>query len=533
MRTRGSLLSTLVSTLLGCGALGALGAFGPLTATARAAAPATPLRIAMTADIRSTEPGVNRDANSDMVVMHVVEGLVAFGENAQVKPLLAQSVDISPDGKTYTFRLRDGVTFQNGAPLTAQDVVWSWNFFMDPKTAWRCHGDFDGSSGAKVTAVEAPDAHTVVYHLEKPYGLFQAALARPDCAGSGVVHRDSVAADGSWIKPIGTGPFMLGEWKRGQYISLVRNSHYADRGGGLDGFTGSKRPLVDEVRFMIVPDDATAKAALQRGDVDIIQDLSYTDVKPMQEVGGVKVAHAPVMSLTALLIQTRDPVLGNVKLREAIAHAIDGTQLVAAVGDGLMKPATSLIPLMSAYYDKVQQQTWKYDPELAGKLVKEAGYKGQEISIMATKRYPETYTAAVIMQAMFQAVGINARIDVVEWATQLDRYNSGKYQLMSFPYSARLDPSQSFEMVSGDKDKQPRKLWDNPEALKLIQSSAEITDTARRQAIFDQLHRLFLADVPMVPLFNGLDVGAYRAEVKGYTPWALKRARAWEVSKAP
>jgi peptide/nickel transport system substrate-binding protein len=495
------------------------------------AADAAPLRIAMTADIRSTEPGVNRDANSDMVVMHVVEGLVAFGEHAEIKPLLAKSIDIADGGKTYTFKLRDNVRFTNGAPLTAQDVIWSWNYFMNPKVAWRCHGDFDGSSGAKVTSVEAPDAHTVVYHLDKPYGLFLASLARPDCAGSGVVHRDSLNADGSWNKPIGTGPFMLNDWKRGQYISLVKNPHYVSQGDKLDGFTGAKQPLVDEVRFMIVPDDSTAKAALQRGDIDIIQDLSYTDVKPMKAVPHIKVASSPVMSLTALLIQTRDPLLSNAKLRQAIAHAIDVKQLVAAVGDGLMKPSTSVIPLISPYYDETQREAWNYDPALSRKLLQEAGYKGQEISILATKRYPETYTSAVIIQAMLQAAGINSRLEVMEWATQLDRYNSGKYQLMSFPYSARLDPSLNFEMMSGNKDKQPRKVWDNPKALALIQSSARITDKAERQAQFDELQKLFLADVPMVPLFNGLDVGAYRDTVKGYTPWALKRARAWEISR--
>ncbi|WP_256987894.1 ABC transporter substrate-binding protein [Bordetella genomosp. 9] len=500
-------------------------------ATPAHAADGTPLRVAMTADIRSTEPGVNRDANSDMVVMHIVEGLVAFGEHAEIKPLLAKSYAISDDGKTYTFTLRDGVTFQNGAPLAAQDVVWSWNYFMNPKTAWRCHGDFDGSGGAKVTSVDAPDPHTVVYHLEKPYGLFLGSLARPDCAGSGVVHRDSVNPDGTWNKPIGTGPFMLNEWKRGQYISLVKNPHYANQGGKLDGFTGSKRPLVDEVRFMIVPDDATAKAGLQRGDVDIIQDLSYSDVKTMQAVKGVKVATSPVMSLTALLMQTRDPLLSNVKLRQAIVHAIDAGQLVAAVGDGLMQPSTSMVPLISSYYDKTQQEAWKYDPALAQKLVRESGYKGQELVMMATKRYPETYSSGVIIQAMLQAVGINARLEVQEWASQLDRYNSGKYQMMVFPYSARLDPSLNYEMMAGNKDKQPRKVWDDPKALALIDSSSQITDTAQRQAQFDELHKLFLADAPMMPLFNGLDVGAFRDTVQGYTPWALKRARVWEVSR--
>lgn len=500
-------------------------------AMAASSALASPLRISITADIRSTEPGVNRDSNSDAVAMHIVEGLVGFGEHAEVKPLLAESVAISDDGKTYTFKLRDGVKFQNGAPLTAQDVLWSWNFFMDPKTGWRCTGEYDGHGGMKVTSVEAPDAHTVVYHLDKPNGLFLASLARTDCAGTGVVHRDSVKADGTWDKPIGTGPFKFNEWKKGEYVSLVKNDQYANRGGPLDGFVGSKRPLVDEVRFVIVPDESTAKVALQRGDIDIIQDLAYSDVKPMQSVPSVKVAWAPAMAMTALLIQTKDPVMSNPKLRQAIAHSIDYTQLAEAVSDGLMKPDNSVLPLVSPFYGAVQKQGWNYDPALAQKLLQESGYKGQEIVMMTTQRYPQTYNAAVIMQAMMQAVGINTRLQVMEWGTQLDRYNAGTYQIMSFPYSARLDPSLNYEMLSGDKTKQPRKVWDNPEGLKLLADASQTTDKAKRQEDFDKMHQLFIADVPSIPLYNGLDVGAYRTSITGYTPWAVKQPRAWEVSK--
>ncbi|MPT40185.1 MAG: ABC transporter substrate-binding protein, partial [Achromobacter sp.] len=103
-------------------------ALAALAGTA-AAQSTPPLRISLTADIRSTEPGVNRDSNSDAVVLHIVEGLVAYGEDAEVRPLLAKSVDISPDGKTYTFTLRDGVKFHNGAPLTSADVLWSWQHY--------------------------------------------------------------------------------------------------------------------------------------------------------------------------------------------------------------------------------------------------------------------------------------------------------------------------------------------------------------------------------------------------------------------
>jgi peptide/nickel transport system substrate-binding protein len=504
----------------------ALGA--ALCSTAHAA---TPLRISFTADIRSTEPGVNRDSNSDTVVMHIVEGLVAYGEDAEVRPMLAESVKISDDGTTYTFPLRDGVKFHNGETLTSADVLWTWKHYMDPKTAWRCLSEYDGRGPAHVVSVEAPDARTVVFKLDKPNGLFLSSLARIDCGGTGILNKASVKADGSWDTPISTGPFKLAEWRRGQYISLKKFADYANRGGKRDGYTGSKRPLVDEVRFVVVPDDSTAKTALQRGDIDIIEELSSSDVAVLEKVPGIKVAHAPVMGLTMLLMQTRSPQLSNLKLREAIAHAIDYKQLAAAVNEGMADANNSLVPSVSPYYSAVEKQGWDYDPALTKKLLKEADYKGQELTIIATRRYPQSYNAGVLIQSMLQSAGINAKLEVMEWGAQSDRYTTGKYQMIAHPFSPRLDPALSFDAVTGKKDEEPRKIWDSPKAFELITAASIETDHAKRQALFDQLHRLFIAEVPSIPLYNGADIGAFRANIKGYTPWAVKKPRAWEVEK--
>jgi len=492
---------------------------------------ATPLRIALTADIRSTQPGVNRDANSDTVAQHIVEGLVAFGEQGDVKPLLAESVQVSDDGKTYTFTLRKGVKFHNGATLTSADVLWTWDHYMDPKTGWRCRTEFDGRDGVKVEDVQAPDASTVVFKLERPNGLFLNGLSRVDCGGTGILHRDSVRGDGSWDHPIGTGPFVLKEWRRGEYISLEKFQDYSNRADPSDGLTGSKRPLVDEVRFVIIPDESTIKLALQRKDIDIIADLSNTDVPEMQKMPGITVAHADALGMTGVLFQTRDAVLSNVKLREAIAHAIDYVQLADAVSEKLSPWNNSIVPLASSYYDDVQKKGWVYDPALSQKLLQESGYQGQPISLIASRRYAQSYNAAVLVQAMLQSVGINARLDVMEWGALQDRYVTGKYQMLVQPYSPRMDPAQSYESVTGDKATQPRKVWDNPEAIKLIEQAAQDTSREKRKAIFDQLHGMFLKDIPVIPLYNGADVAAYRDGIEGYKPSALRKPRAWEVSK--
>ena len=139
------------------------------------------------------------------------------------------------------------------------------------------------------------------------------------------------------------------------------------------------------------------------------------------------------MSMTALLMQTRDPLLADPRLWQALAHAIDYAQLAAAVTEGLAQPNNSIVPLVSSYHGAAQRQGWQYDPALAARLARAMpASKGQELTILTTKRHPQSYNSAVIVQAMLQAAGFNARLSVLEWAAQLDRYNAGNYQLMTF-----------------------------------------------------------------------------------------------------
>ncbi|QYU67904.1 hypothetical protein J4558_24070 [Leptolyngbya sp. 15MV] len=145
-----------------------------LLSAAPLAAQETLLRTRLNSDIRSTDPGTNRDANTDAVVQHVVEGLVAYREDMSVGPLLAERVDISEDGRVYTFTLRQGVRFHNGATLTAADVRFAWDRYMRRETNWRCLPEFDGRGAARVTAMETPDPHTVVFRLQEPSALSRA-----------------------------------------------------------------------------------------------------------------------------------------------------------------------------------------------------------------------------------------------------------------------------------------------------------------------------------------------------------------------
>jgi peptide/nickel transport system substrate-binding protein len=279
-----------------------------------------------------------------------------------------------------------------------------------------------------------------------------------------------------------------------------------------------------------VPDSATVKAGLLSGVIDIA-DVDASLVKELKASDKLSVVSAPTAQMHTIILQTRDPLLANKALRQAIAAALDTAQIVQAVSDGYGITNNSVVPSASAYYTAVQKQGFKHDIEKARRLLKESGYKGEPIKILTNKRpIVPSFEVSVIAQAMLQAVGLNVEIENIEWATQLERYQKGNYQLQSFSYSARLDPALGYEAVTGPKAKQPRKVWDNPAAQALLDKAMEVTQPAERQKLFDDLHRMQIDDVPIIVLYNNVDFGAVAKRVKGYAPWFASTPRLWEVS---
>jgi peptide/nickel transport system substrate-binding protein len=197
---------------------------------------------------------------------------------------------------------------------------------------------------------------------------------------------------------------------------------------------------------------------------------------------------------------------------------------------GLVKPVQSPVPLASPYSGPLQKADWKRDIAGAKKLLAETGYKGEPIKMIVTKRYMSLYDGAVFVQQMAKEAGINIELEVLEWAAQLDLYGKGEYQSMFFSFSSRLDAALSFEMISGPKATQPRKVWDNAAAHELITQAMVTSDQAKRQALFDELQTAFVADLPMIPLWNSVDIAAWRSNVTGYQNWAASMPRLWNVA---
>lgn len=487
------------------------------------------LRARLNSDILATDPGTRRDENTDGVLLHIVEGLVGSREDGSVGPLLASRWSVSADGRTYTFTLRPEVVFHNGAPLTSAEVVWSLQRYLSPQTRWRCSEVFGPNGIARVLAVKALDPHTVEVTLDRAAPMFLTTLTRADCGATGILHPASVAADGSWIAPIGTGPFQLGEWRHNQFVQLKRFARYAPLPGPRDGNVGGKQALVDEVRFMIIPDSSAARAALVRGSLDVIDNLYPSELMGIRSRTDLQFQSVPVLDCYSILMQVRDPTLHDVRIRTAIALTIDAPALAKVITRATATANNSPIPAASPFHHSVESRMRTVDIARARRLLQAAGYDGRPIHIITSRRDPQMFDIAVVIQAMAAQAGVHIQIDSLDWPAHLARYNSGDYQLMVESFSARLDPALSFGLFIGDKRREPRKVWDTPRARELLEKAMQTADAQVRQTLFDQLSIDFLNEVPAIVLFNSARLSVVRAAVTGHQNWMSGQPRLWGV----
>ncbi|RYF61806.1 MAG: ABC transporter substrate-binding protein [Comamonadaceae bacterium] len=507
-------------------AAGAWAAITPAQASGAAKRGGT-LIVAINADPRSLEPGINRDSNSDTVVNHLFEGLVGYRTDLSVGPALANSWTVSPDGLSYTFKLREGVNFHNGDKLNSAAVKWNWDRKMSQST-WLCARFFNGQAGLKVDAVDAPDPATVVFRLAKPSGLFLTQLANVQC-GVLIASPASAAADGAWT-PIGTGPFKLGTWRRGDALTLNRHEAYVPSKEAASGYSGARIANVDAVRFQVIPDADAAVAAVKTGAVDIVPDLDSSKMAELK-TAGVSVMTAPGLTWSALLLQTDDPLLKNQSLRQAIAHGIDLAQLTAVRSNGLAKPNPSGVAESMRAFSPEFLEWPKYDPAAAAALIRKAGYKGELIKLQTNKRTVGMYDSAVMIQAMLSAVGLNVQLEVLDWSAQLDNYVNGRFQLSSFAFSPRFDPSLMYAAFVADKSTAKWAQWGSQSARDLLEESSSISDQDARAAIFRRMHAQMRTEVPIIGLYYSPTVEAVGRAVRGYQPWASGRPLAWAAWK--
>lgn len=505
-------------------------AAGVLLALAQPAFADDVLRISIPSDIRSTNAGVSRDGVTDILMAHVVEPLIAPRDNMEPGPALAESWTLSEDGRTYTFTLREGATFHNGAPVTSAEVKWSWDRMLNPDTKFLCRNWFDGTgvTGIKIESITPIDDRQIAFTLENPHPLFLKRMGHIPCV-SAILHPDSVAADGSWVEPIATGPFRITNWQKDQFIEMSRHEGYVPLSGPADGYAGSRAPLVDKLRFNIIPDPAAAKMALMAGDLDVVTSLDLDAATELSGMTNLQITSAATPSIEVLLLRNNDPLLKSKEMRQAIAYALDRGPIAELATAGLGKPNPSFVPAQSIYARPGFEQALPQDFAKVKELLAAAGYNGEPVTIVSNMTQAADNKSAIMVQAMLQQAGINGQIEIMEFATQLQAQSKGTYQAMVMAFSARPDETMMLDVFVGDSAVRVNAVTDDPAIQDMVNRSGMIADPAKRGALFEQIHAALLEDATTIILFNRVEAEGLSAKVSGFERWSMGLPRFWGV----
>jgi peptide/nickel transport system substrate-binding protein len=492
-----------------------------------AQAPAgTVLRIAADGDISDVDLHMTTHYLNRVVLLNVYDMLFALGEDMGPRPSLVDKYTVSPDGLVYTLTLRRGVKFHNGKTLDAKDVVYSI-------TKMQNKGPRSGQFKKLIKSIEAADPLNVKVTLNEVNAGFIATLANP--IAPAVIYPDGEAErqGGSITKPVGTGPFEFVEWKKDSVVRLKKFAGYTVDDRPTSGFTGKRLALVDQVDFIPIRDSSVRAAALERGDVDVALSLTQQDVDRYKGKSDLTVAAKPGVSFSDLRFGFKKGIfMNNQKLRQAVAYAIDKEEIVKAVTFGLGKPAPAGIPVGTPYFGAVHGNDpfAKPNPEKAKQLLKEAGYKGEEIildSHLQPSIYPEI---AVVLQAQFQAVGMNVRVRTLESAALQTTWDGGEFAFFLSGLSPRPDAEiyycQFWESTSTSTG------YNNPDYDRLCRAARTTMKQEDRAKVFVDMENLLRTDVPWIPLIYEPQVQGWRSTVKGWQLWSAGYARVWNVTVA-
>lgn len=483
----------LVGTATGAAALTLIGR--PLATTAQDATPATPLiaspvppdpgNVAIDLPIEPTtlDPALTYDANGWSVIHSLYDSLVGYDTDGTLRPLLAESWDVS-DPLALTFRLRPDVTFHDGSPLTAADVVATVAHMQDPNTASQAAGNF-----AVVTATTAVDDLTVRLTLASPapYLLAQIAAYLAIVPASALTGGADLSA-----APVGTGPYRFDGWDRGRELRLVANSDYAS--GSIKGW-----PLAETATFRFVNDPSTRVADLLSESAGIVRDVTVDDITTVGASDTASIVVAPVSGLLFVRIATDTAPFDDPRVRRALNLAVDVDGIVAAlVGGSGQRLATLLDP--TSLGDDPSLSPYAYDPDRAIELLAEAGLGGGfETALEVTTSDSQVIAQAIAGQLAM--VGITVTVSVVERAEFDATYaDTAAAPLRMVTWTPMFDPYSLLGLVIASDGFLSR--YANPAADALIATGATATDPSDRADAYRQLGTLLHDDPPAIFLYN-------------------------------
>ncbi len=470
-------------------------------------------------DASNLIPLLASDNSSHTISGMIFNGLVKYDKDINVVGDLAESWDISPDGLVITFHLRKGVKWHDGHPFTAEDVLYTYEVTIDPKTPTAYAGDF-----LKVKKAEILDPHTFRVTYDRPFAPALMSWGAAVYPKHLLANRD-ITKSPLTRHPIGTGPYRFQEWVTGQKIVLVSNPHY---------FEG--RPYIDGFIMRIIPDTATMFLELRAGGIDQmgLTPLQYTrqTEAPLFRRNFNKYRYLS-FSYTYLGYNLKNPLFEDKRVRQALAHAIDKEAIISGVLLGLGKPATGPIkPGTWAYNPGVR--TYSYDPEKAKALLAEAGWRDTNgDGILDKNGRPFTFElitnqgnevrakCAEIIQESLAKIGIDMKIRILEWAAFVNNFiTKRRFDATILGWTIPMDPDL-YDVWHSSKTR-PEELnfisFADPEVDELLEKGRSTFDREERRRCYHRIQEILAEEQPYNFLYVPDALPIIHARFRGIEP---------------
>jgi len=485
------------------GALAAMPLIGGIDPTAAQEASPAPkpggiLRAGAQGDPTELDPHLTVLAAAGLVIELVYEGLVDVDPDLVPQPAIAESWDIAPDGLTYTFAIRSGVTFHNGRVLTAADVVYSIERIRNPETA-----SPSASYTFGISEITARDEATVVVTLASPDSSF---LSKLGYWGVAIVPKEEVEKTGDLTQTmVGTGPFTFTEYVPNTRLVLARNESYWEAG----------KPYLDGVELSIVPEDTSRTAALVSGTVDLIEQVPHKDITLLESNDSVVLAGNQTTNLRWIVFNLRRPPFDNIDFRKAVAAAIDRQQIIDAAVFGHGQPLLGLYP--DSFWAAYQGEIPAPDPEAATALL--AGVPLPDSfapRLLTWSQYGFLSNTSVVVQEQLRQLGIEAEIDAQENATYIENFFTGNFDIAVMGASGYLDPNEWLEQSLKTGGTNNAAGYSNPDFDALLQEGLETTDQAARAEIYQQAQQVIIDDAPWINLYTSDTFEGLGTSVRGF-----------------
>ena len=479
------------------------------------------MRVGLDVDAGTMDPRLARDTSAERMQDLIYNGLIRLDPQVVPQPDLALSWEFTSP-TTLVVKLRPGVVFHNGQPFTAEDVVYTYTTLIDED-----FGSPRRSLYTPITAVEAVDDLTVRFDLAQPYAPLLQYLDK------GIVPHEAAAALGADFgdNPIGTGPFRLVSWEKGNRIELAANDDY---------YLG--RPQIDRLDISIIPDNNVRLLALESGDLDFIHSpVPPQDLERLRNEGKLVVEQTTALGYTYLNLNTANPILADKRVRQALAYLSDRETISEVIFFGMDQPGQSFL-LPNTFYFSDDVTTYDFDPERANELLTEAGWvdtdgdgirdkDGQPLQLSLTTNIdPNRQQILEFLQGEWAQAGIDASVRVYEWPSFIGDVIAGNYDIGLIGWLLLTDPDRATFLQFRSDGGSNYGSYANPEVDRLLAAGRSETDPDKRKDIYTKVAQIVTDDSPYIFLLYQGYVAIHDQALEGYVLHPLGSWRSFETA---